>query len=312
MFDAHCHLQDERFDACRDAVLAAALAAGVTGVCCCGSAPDDWQAVGRLSAECGTRNAEPKVMLPSGAQTPHSAFRILPAFGVHPWYVRDLPSGWPAQLEDLLARHPAAPIGEIGLDGLRADPPRALQRQVLQAQLELAARLQRPVVLHGARAWGELLAALRPFAPRLPGFVAHAFGGSLEILREIVKLGGSVSFAGSVCNPAATRVRAAAVAAPAERLLIETDAPDLLPEVRGSAVHGSMAGDSARRVPHSALAIPAELNHPANLPQVAQTVAELRGVAWEALAAMTEANARRVYGVPDTRQSELTRKTIPD
>ena len=227
MFDAHCHLQDERFDACRDAVVAAALTAGVSGVCCCGSSVSDWQKVRRLSAERGVRSVElravPRVLHATPAlhttaaalRTPLSTFRILPAFGVHPWYAGNLPANWLAQLEELLVQYPAAPVGEIGLDGVRDNPPRDLQRQVLQAQLELAVRLHRPVVCHGARAWGEWLETLRPFVPHLPGFVAHAFGGSEDILREIVALGGFVSFAGSVCNPAAKRVRAAAAAAPA-------------------------------------------------------------------------------------------------
>ena len=311
MFDAHCHLQDERFDACREAVVAAALTAGVTGACCCGSSVRDWQKVWRLSAERGARNAElgtvppvspatPALHTAAALRTPHSAFHILPAFGVHPWYVGNLPTDWRARLEELLVNHPAAPVGEIGLDGVRDDLPRDLQRQVLLAQLEMAVRLRRPVVCHGARAWGEWLETLRPFAPRIPGFVAHAFGGSEDILREIVALGGFVSFAGSVCNPAAKRVRAAAATAPAERLLIETDSPDLLPGVRGSEVQwfsGSAIDNPASCIPHPALSIPQELNHPGNLPLVAQAVAELRGAAPKEIASVTEANARRVYGI---------------
>ena len=90
--------------------------------------------------------------------------------------------------------YPEAPVGEIGIDGLREEPPRDVQRQVCIRQLELAVQMQRPVVLHGARAWGELVAVVKPFAPRLPGFVAHAFAGSVEILRELVALGDSEGF----------------------------------------------------------------------------------------------------------------------
>ena len=219
MYDAHLHLQDERFDCCRDAVFAAAVAAGVEGACCCGSAPGDWMAVGQL--------ADPRAE--TGGQMSKKCFSILPAFGVHPWYAGNLPTDWLTQLEGFLVSRPESPVGEIGIDGLRDDPPREVQRQVLIAQLTLAIRLQRPVVLHGARAWGDLLTMLKPFAPQLPGFVAHAFGGSDDILREVVAMGGYASFAGMVCNPAAKRVRAAAAIAPAERLLIETDAPDMKP-----------------------------------------------------------------------------------
>lgn len=269
MFDAHIHLQDSRLDACRAAVMDAAVAAGVQGACCCGTAPDDWAAVAQLGvrrAECGTRI---------------SAFTILPAFGVHPWFVADLPPEWCGRLEQVLTAHPAAPVGEIGLDGLRPEIPRDRQRQVLDAQLELAARLGRPVVLHGARAWGELVAALKPFASRLPGFVVHGFSSSADLLREVVALGGAVSFAGSVCQPQAERVRAAAAAAPADRLLVETDTPDIFP-----------AGGV------SASAADPRLNQPANLGLVIAAVAGVRRTPPGEIAALTAANARRVFGLP--------------
>ncbi len=269
MFDAHLHLQDARFDGCRTAVLRAAVATGVTGGCCCGTSPNDWAAVCALAEQ------------PSAL----SGFHLLPALGVHPWYAGELPADWLAHLEALLAQYPAAPVGEIGLDGLRDHPSRAVQRQVLTAQLELAARLQRPVVLHGARAWGDLLAALHPFAPRLPGFVAHAFGGSADLQRELLTLGGFLSFAGTVCNPAAKHVRAAAATTPAERLLMETDAPDLLP----------FQPKTAGPAPDHAPAIPADLNHPARLVTIAATLAELRGVTVAELGALTTANAQRIY-----------------
>lgn len=268
MYDAHCHLQDERFDACRETVLAAAVTAGVAGACCCGCAPNDWRALRALAEN----------------RRGGAGFQLLPAFGVHPWHTGNLPIDWLAKLEDYLRKHPDAPVGEIGIDGLRDDPPRELQRQVLCAQLELAARLDRPVVLHGARAWGELLAILQPFAPRLPGFVLHAFGGSEDLLRDAAAMGGYVSFAGPVCNPAAKRVRAAAAAAPAGRLLLETDAPDMLPF--GKTENGKRkSGDG----------FPAEINHPANLVYVARAVAELRRMPVEDLAALTTVNAQRVY-----------------
>ena len=266
MYDAHCHLQDERLKGCREAVFGAAAAAGIEGGCCCGCEPGDWRTLRALAEN--RRGA--------------AGFQLLAAFGVHPWYAGNLPAGWLTQLEEYLLQHPAAPVGEIGLDGLRDDPPRDLQRQVLVAQLELAARLNRPVVLHGACAWGELLASLHPFAPRLPGFVLHAFGGSEDLLRDAVAMGGYVSFAGTVCNPAAKRVRLAATTVPAERLLIETDAPDMAP---------------AERKTESG--IPPELNHPANLVYVARVVAQLRGLPAEELAILTTANAQRVYRITD-------------
>lgn len=269
MFDAHLHLQDARFDTCRDAVIAAAAAAGVRGACCCGAAPDDWKAVAALG------------------RFPRSSFSILPAFGAHPWFADPLPPDWMERLESFLALRPDAPVGEIGLDGIRARPSREIQRRVLVAQLEIAVRLRRPVVLHGARAWGELLAVLRPLASRLPGFVGHAFGGSSEVLRDWVALGGFLSFAGTVCNPMAARVRAAVAATPADRLLIETDAPDGMPA-------GLEPEEARRSLKHG---IPEGINHPALLTRVCRSVAQLRKEPVAATAELTRENALRFFGV---------------
>lgn len=268
MYDAHIHLQDSRLNACRQAVNDAAVTAGVCGACCCGTAPDDWAAVAALSSVLRTPT--------TGSQL----FFLLPAFGVHPWYVRHLPPDWYETLELILAAHPAAPVGEIGLDGLKPEIPRDLQRRMLDAQFELAVRLGRPVVLHGVRAWGELVAALKPFVRRMPGFVAHGFSSSADVMRDILALGGYVSLAGSVCNSKATHVRAIAAMVPVDRLLVETDTPDIFP------LGGVSASDAD---PH--------LNQPANLALVVKAVAEVRGVLPAEIAAVTTDNARRVFSV---------------
>jgi len=260
VFDAHTHLQDPRLRDVLDEVVREAAAAQVTGVCSCGTTPDDWEAVHRLA-----RRPLPLV--------------LVPAFGVHPWYVRHLPDDWFERLESYLDANPVAVLGEIGLDGVLDDVPMELQEKVLVRQLALAERVRRPVVLHGARAWGRLIEVLRPYARRLPGFVAHGFGGSAEILKQILNLGGYVSFAGSVCNPKAAKVRAAAREIPDSQILVETDSPDLFP------AGGRPAAIGADRKP---------LNQPANLGCVLAAVAELRGLAPETLSDLTGANARRV------------------
>lgn len=261
MFDAHTHLQDPRLSDVLDEVVRQAALAGVTGVCCCGTVPDDWAATHRLA----------QAALP---------FVLVPAFGVHPWYVRFLPAGWFEALEEYLDRNPVAAIGEIGLDGVLDDVPMELQERVLVRQLAFAEHVRRPVVLHGARAWGRLLDVLKPYARRLPGFVAHGFGGTAEILKQILNMGGYVSFAGSVCNPKAEKIRAAAREIPDSQLLIETDSPDLFP------AGGRAAAIGANGKP---------LNQPANLARVLNEVAALRGVSPEALSDLTGANARRLF-----------------
>jgi TatD DNase family protein len=261
VFDAHTHLQDPRLaDVFEELVRQAALAQ-VTGVCCCGTTPDDWEATHRLAAR----------PLP---------FVMVPAFGVHPWYVSYLPADWFETLEAYLDANPVAAIGEIGLDGVLDDIPMDVQEKVLARQLALAERERRPVVLHGARAWGRLVDLLKPCARRLPGFVAHGFGGSAEILRQILNMGGYVSFAGSVCNPKAAKIRAAAREIPDSQILVETDTPDLFP------AGGRPIAVGANGKP---------LNQPANLARVLSEVAALRGISPEELSDLTGANARRLF-----------------
>lgn len=261
MFDAHTHLQDPRLNDVFDAVVRQAALAKVTGVCCCGTTPDDW----------GRTEHVARMRLP---------FVVVPAFGVHPWYVRHLPPNWFEELEACLDRNPVAAMGEVGLDGVLDDIPMELQERVLVRQLDYAEAERRPVILHGARAWGRLIDLLKPRARRLPGFVAHGFGGSAEILKQILNMGGYVSFAGSVCNPKAEKIRAAAREIPDSQILVETDTPDLFPQ------GGKPAAVGANGKP---------LNQPSNLARVLEEVAALRGITPEALSDLTGANARRVF-----------------
>jgi TatD DNase family protein len=260
MFDAHAHLQDPRLRETQGAWLEQAVAASLTGVCSCGTSPEDWEATRALAQQ-----------LP---------FRVVPGFGVHPWYLRALQPDWAERLEALLLEEPTAVVGEIGLDGLREETPFDVQESILRAQLDLATKHNRPVVLHGARAWGRLVEVLKDYAPKLPGFVAHSFGGSLETLKELLKLGGMISFSGTLCNVNATKVRLAAQTVPADRLLIETDSPDLFP-AGGKAIRGDTADKP--------------LNHPGNLSFVCNTLATLRNLTPEAVAEITTSNAQRLF-----------------
>ena len=263
MFDAHAHLQDPRYTGLLPGVLHHALEEHVTGICCCGTSPSDWQAV-------------QDVLLRSG----NASLIIIPAFGVHPWYVGDLHEGWTDQLEEYLDENPVAAIGEIGLDGIHKEVSRELQEIVLKYQLELAVVHHRPVVLHGARAWGNLIEAVKPYAADIPSIVAHGFSGSLEIMRSFVEMGAYLSFAGSVCNPKAVKVREAAANVPDGQLLIETDAPDLFPN------GGTPAAMDVKNRP---------LNQPSNLKYICDEVAVLRHVSSEVIADITASNTRSAF-----------------
>ncbi|MCK5851266.1 MAG: TatD family hydrolase [Kiritimatiellae bacterium] len=241
-------------------VLMRGLDAHVTGICCCATSPADWQAVKEIDVKHNSAN-----------------LIIVPAYGVHPWYVAEVYSDWLEQLEFYLDYNLVAPLGEIGLDGIRKAVPRDLQRRVLTIQLELALSLQRPVILHGARAWGELADIVQPFAGKLPSIIVHGFSGSAEIMRRFVDMGAYLSFAGSVCNPKAFRVREAAVQVPDGQLLIETDAPDLFPQ------GGTPAAMDDKNKP---------VNQPSNLTLICDEVAELRHLSPDVIADITASNAR--------------------
>jgi TatD DNase family protein len=163
-------------------------------------------------------------------------------------------------------------IGETGLDYYRDYAPRADQRRAFEAQLELAARVELPVVIHTRAAEDDTFALLRERAGSLPAVVMHCFSAP-DRLAECVEHGYLCSFAGNVTYPKASDLAAAARELPEELLLVETDSPYLSPQpVRGKP------------------------NEPANVAHTARFVAELRGVGYDELEATVDANAARVFG----------------
>jgi len=144
-------------------------------------------------------------------------------FGIHPWWADSAQPGWTARLETLLRAHPAAFIGEAGLDGYRATRPSGIaletQRQILAPQLSLAKELNRPIVLHCVKAWEHLSGYLRQHG--VQRFLIHRFRGTPEMALEIQKLGGMISVhIDSLCHQhsmdAIRRI-------PLTNLLVETD-----------------------------------------------------------------------------------------
>jgi TatD DNase family protein len=171
------------------------------------------------------------------------------------------------------ATHPRArAIGETGLDYYRDHAPRDDQRRAFERQLELAARVRLPVVIHTRAAEDDTFAVLREHAGSVPVVVMHCFSAP-DHLDECVERGYMCSFAGNVTYPKATELQEAARRVPAELLLVETDSPYLSPQpVRGKP------------------------NEPANVTHTARFVAELRGVRYEELERTVAENFERVFG----------------
>jgi TatD DNase family protein len=177
-----------------------------------------------------------------------------------------------------------AALGETGLDRYRDFAPISLQQEYLARHLRLAQQQDLPVILHCRDAQDDLLAALRTAVARGPiRGVLHAFSGDAAFAAECLALGLHVSFAGNVTysNKKMEPLRAAARTIPADRLLVETDSPYLVPQI--------FRGKQKR-------------NEPACVVHTAAFLAELRGVPLDRLVADATANARRLFRLPGRRQ----------
>ncbi|HNR31835.1 MAG TPA: TatD family hydrolase [Candidatus Hydrogenedentes bacterium] len=250
LVDSHCHLQDARFDEDRDLVIARALECV------------EWLVVIGDDLENSRRAAD------------LTGPRVFATVGLHPYNAVHADDAARAVLRELASRPGVVAIGEIGLDYFNEYSPRPAQVAAFEHQLELAATLQLPVVIHNREADADALAILRPYTNRLPGIVMHCFGGDTPFARQCVDLGLYISFAGNVTFPKATRLREAAAATPLDRLLVETDAPYLAPQpVRGKRCE------------------------PAHVRYTVETLAGVHGVSPEEIAARTADNARRLFRV---------------
>ncbi|BDU73313.1 TatD family hydrolase [Mesoterricola silvestris] len=229
LFDAHCHLQDARFGAVLEGVLRRAAEAGVTRMVCCGTREEDWDRV----LELGRRP------------------EIIPMAGLHPWYVDSASPTWAARLE--AAFDAGAGAGECGLDFSDGRPPRAAQEAALRVQLDLALRRDLPVSLHCVKAAGRLLQILQETGLPAAGGLVHAFSGAPEVALSFQALGLHLSFGRALTFPGATRARASFEALREDRILFETDSPDLPPcgvEGPNEPAHlARVAAAAPRRVP---------------------------------------------------------------
>ena len=246
MFDSHCHLTDL---AEPDGALDTARAAGVSSLLTCGYD----EASNALVCALSDRHPD----LPY-------------AIGLHPWFAnQDVTS----VLRLIEQRRPTA-IGEAGLDLWGTEPCHPLQRQaeVLEAQLDLAVKLELPVTLHSRKAANALLPILRNH-PGVRGAL-HAYSGSYEQVRPFLDLGMYVGVGGAVTRSRAKRVRRCAAAIPLDRILLETDAPAI--------------GMDIVEPPHV---------RPSHLPRVRDALAELRGLDPKELEAATDDNASRLFRI---------------
>lgn len=259
LIDTHCHLNFNSYDDDRAEVLRRANDAGVQRVII------------------------PAIDLPScnealALTAEHD--QLYTAVGVHPNSCSDFDS---AKLEELrtLAKHPRViAIGEIGLDYYWDKCPKSAQHRALEAQLELAARLELPVILHNREAANDLMAMLEAWAPTTPPSmsnrlgVLHSFSASREVAQLALELGFSLGFTGPLTYKKSDDLRAIAGGIPRERLLIETDGPFLAPQQQRG-----------------------KRNEPAFVRFINDKLAELHGIPAEEMARQTTQNAVRLFAL---------------
>jgi TatD DNase family protein len=264
--DTHCHLDAAEFDADRDAVRQAALAAGVTRCVIPAVQRAHWADVAQLAERHGDAYA----------------------LGIHPLYVPQAQEADVLALDQALSERAGDPrlvaVGEIGLDffvpELCTPEMRARQWFFYTAQLKLAQKHGLPVILHVRRSADLLLKGLRQ-CPVVSG-IAHAFNGSVQQAQTFVNLGFALGFGGTLTYERSLQLRRLACELPLSAIVLETDAPDIPPHWLYQTAEQRAQGAAQGR------------NSPAELPRIAQVLAQLRGVSLADLAAATSSNACRV------------------
>lgn len=249
IFDAHAHYDDKWFDDDRSALLSSLPQNGVSYV---------------VNAAVDLETAETAI---SYAEIyPH----IYACAGIHPENLEGLPDDYLERLKELLKHPRVLALGEIGLD-YHWDIPRDVQNRVFEEQLLLARELDVPVVIHDREAHGDVMALVRKYQPK---GLMHCYSGSVEMLKEVLKLGMSISLGGTVTFKNARVPVEVAAAVPLDRLLLETDAPYLSP------------------VPYRG-----KRNDSTNIAYTAAKIAEIRGMDAQELIDLTTENAKRLYGI---------------
>jgi TatD DNase family protein len=256
LYDAHNHLQDERLASRLEDILRELPSLQITRCVVNGTCERDWPAVAALAKRFEW---------------------IIPAFGLHPWFAKERSSGWFDAFRKFLDETPGAAVGEIGLDRWIKDHDVADQEKVFVAQLEIAADRNVAASIHCLKAWGNLEDTLRTHKRPARGFLLHSFGGSVETARSLGKLGGYFSVSGYFAHDRKTTQREIFKKIPVERLLVETDAPDMLP-------------------PPNLISHPAgDTNDPRNLPRVYEFAATLAGLPLDAFAKRVETNFNSLF-----------------
>ncbi|MCK4807575.1 MAG: TatD family hydrolase [Candidatus Aegiribacteria sp.] len=251
LIDTHCHLFMKPLCGDIDGVLKRAAAKGISAIIVPAVETGSWKSVAELSE------------YPS----------VYPALGLHPWCADEkLDTG---MLGKLLIETGSVAVGEIGLDFKIDKPDRITQITVFRIQLDLAAELVLPVILHCRGAFDEMLSILseKKYKGHITG-VVHAFTRGVQLAERFLDLGFYIAFGGAVTRPRAKRARKSATNVPLDRILLETDAPSI-----------GIDGIEPERV------------EPAHVAGIGESLAMLRGISFKEVAEQTTSNVRELFGI---------------
>jgi TatD DNase family protein len=270
LVDSHAHLDSQRYDEDRDALLARAWQAGVRTVLSIGigDGPDTMHRALEISRAYAGKPETP---------------RILASAGVHPHEAQLADAAALVKLDDLLQQPGVIACGEIGLDYFYDHSPRETQKAVFRQQMEVAAKHKKPIIIHcrpsdnSTNAWDDTLEMIESeWAPKGLGGILHCFTGEWHHAKRAMDCGFLISFAGNITFPKAQAIRDVAVQVPLDRMLVETDAPFLAP------------------VPNRG-----KRNEPAWVAEVAEKLAEIRNVPVDEIASRTTENFYQFFSTAD-------------
>lgn len=259
LIDAHCHFDFPEFDGRRKAVLEDARNGGLSSLVIPGVRRPDWGRVSRIASEYDG---------------------LYYCLGIHPWYVAEHSASDLPALQSMLEERPrhCVALGECGLDRLRGDMRD--QYAWFEGQVDIAAQLHVPLVIHSVKTHDEVYEVLR--RKSFPGRVlVHGFSGSYEQAAKLIDIGCFIGVGGVITHERARKTRDAVARLPVDALVLETDAPDMAPA-------GVEAGQ----------------NSPAFLPAILAALASLRNSGLEDLAQSLLCSVQRLYGWNETGASE--------
>ena len=266
LIDIGANLAHDSFDEDRDQVLERAIAAGVDRLVLTGSSADSNRAALSLAR-----------------QRPGTLFSTA---GVHPHHASDYDEATHEDIRSLLGEEAVVAVGECGLDYFRNFSPPDAQRAAFERQLDLAEESGLPVFLHQRDAHEDFVAILKPRLNGLSRAVAHCFTGGREELETYLEMGLYIGITGWICDERrGLHLRDIVHLVPDDRLMVETDAPYLLPRTLDPK-------PSSRR------------NEPAYLPEVLRVLAAARGEPEKDVAEATTRTAERFFGLPDTASGD--------